>query len=81
VCVRAALYQKNRGEEMRQHSIEWSDRIVLSCSCGERVVLLGRATDWHDESRLSFPCECGTGLTLDDQVPESGRVNPIVPTF
>ena len=41
-----------------------SERIVLECICGERLVLLGREDDWYSEGRAVFECECGAKLTL-----------------
>ncbi len=49
---------------MREQVIECQDSITLDCECGERVVLLGRATDWYDENRFEFSCECGRILSL-----------------
>lgn len=54
---------------MRMRTIDCSDQIILSCQCGERVVLLGRAVDWYDEDHLEFSCECGDTLTLGDSLP------------
>jgi hypothetical protein len=53
---------------MREHVVECQDRIILSCQCGERIVLLGRAVDWYEEERLEFSCDCGSILTLTDQL-------------
>jgi DNA-directed RNA polymerase subunit RPC12/RpoP len=40
---------------------------VLECSCGERVLLLGRESDWSSEGRTVFECGgCGRELTLED---------------
>jgi hypothetical protein len=50
-------------------TVECPDRIVLSCRCGERVILIGRPVDWYEEDRLEFSCECGEILTLEDAVP------------
>jgi hypothetical protein len=47
-----------------------SERIVLGCKCGERVVLLGFEEDWHSEGRTTFECECGEELTLADRLDE-----------
>ncbi len=46
-----------------------SERIVLECRCGERLVLLGLEKDWRSE-KSTFRCECGAGLTLADRVEE-----------
>jgi len=48
------------------HYILCSDRIVLDCGCGERLVLLGLEEDWHSE-RSIFECVCGEELTLADR--------------
>ncbi len=49
-----------------ERSIELSGRIVLECKkCGERVILLGRAEDWHQEGGTSIGCSgCGEKLNL-----------------
>ena len=47
-----------------EHTLESSGRIVLECSCGERLVLLGLEEDWRSEQRTEFECSCGKGLTL-----------------
>ena len=46
--------------------IEFSERIVLECDCGEKIVLLGMEDDWisHEEG---FECECGRRVTLADR--------------
>ena len=54
---------------MPLRTIECSDQIILSCQCGERIVLLGRPVDWYDEEQLEFSCECGETLTLADSLP------------
>jgi hypothetical protein len=55
---------------MQVRTIECPDRLILSCLCGERVVLIGRPVDWYEEDRLAFSCECGKTLTLSDCLPE-----------
>jgi hypothetical protein len=52
----------------RSLEIEPSERIVLGCGCGERLVLLGREDDWYAEGRGTFECECGEELSLADRV-------------
>ena len=52
----------------RTWEIEASQRIVLECGCGERLVLLGREDDWYAEGRNTFECECGEELTLAARV-------------
>jgi hypothetical protein len=51
-------------------TVEWSDRIILECSCGERRILLGLEKDWLSEQRTNFECRCGQILTLVDRVDE-----------
>ena len=46
--------------------IEFSERIVLECDCGERIVLLGMEEDWSSRED-DFECECGRKLTLADR--------------
>ena len=55
----------------RSLEIEASERIVLGCDCGERLLLLGREADWYAEGREAFECGCGEMLTLANRV-ESG---------
>ena len=47
-----------------------SERIILECSCGERLILLGFEDDWRSEGRTTFECECGRELTLADRLDE-----------
>lgn len=49
-----------------------SERMVLECECGERLVLLGLEDDWYSELRTVFECECGQELTLADRLEEEG---------
>jgi hypothetical protein len=58
---------------MRVQTLECPDSIVLSCQCGEVVVLIGRAIDWYEEDHLEFACECGRILTLSDRIPNNGH--------
>ena len=51
----------------RTWEIETSQRIVLGCGCGERLVLLGREVDWYAEGRSTFERECGEELALADR--------------
>jgi len=52
----------------RAWEIEASERIVLECGCGERLVLLGREDDWYAEGRGAFECGCGEELSLADRI-------------
>ena len=56
---------------MQERVIECTERIILECPCGERLVLLGRATDWYTENRITFDCECGEPLTFADCLEET----------
>ena len=49
-----------------------SERMVLECKCGERLVLLGLEDDWYSELRTVFECECGQSLTLANRLEEEG---------
>jgi predicted SprT family Zn-dependent metalloprotease len=40
---------------------------VLECRCGEKLILLGRKSDWRKEGRTVFECGgCKEELFLDD---------------
>ena len=45
-------------------SVECSGRIILGCSCGNRLILLGLEEDWRSEQRTDFECSCGKSLSL-----------------
>ena len=47
-----------------------SERIILECSCGERLILLGFEDDWSSQGRTTFECACGRELTLADRLDE-----------
>ena len=47
-----------------------SERTVLECECGEKLVLLGLEEDWYLQGRTAFECECGRELTLADSIYE-----------
>jgi hypothetical protein len=47
-----------------------SERIILECRCGERLVLLGFEDDWRSEGHTTFGYECGQELTLADRLDE-----------
>ncbi len=40
-------------------------KLVLGCSCGEKVVIFGRIEDWIPRDPV-FRCACGEGLTFSD---------------
>lgn len=38
---------------------------MLTCECGEKLILLGRQDDWHSEGHTSFRCGgCEASLQL-----------------
>jgi len=42
-----------------------TDCTVLNCSCGEKLILLGREEDWYSEGRTTFEChQCGGAISL-----------------
>jgi hypothetical protein len=53
-----------------EHFVSCSERVILECECGERLVLLGLEEDWYSEGRTTFECECGRRITLADRVEE-----------
>jgi hypothetical protein len=53
---------------MREQIIPCSDHIVLTCSCGEKIMLIGRKTDWYDQGQLEFTCACGRSLSFSDSL-------------
>lgn len=55
-----------------------TERIVLACTCGERLVLLGREDDWYAEGRNAFACECGKELTLADRLGEGPGIAELI---
>lgn len=46
--------------------VEFSERIVLECDCGEKVILLGIEDDWVSRQD-DLACECGRSVTLSDR--------------
>jgi hypothetical protein len=61
-----------RREPESERFVLCSERIVLECECGERLVLLGLEEDWYSELRTLFECDCGGKLTLADRLDEEG---------
>ena len=53
-------------DHFEERFVEFSERIVLECDCGEKIVLLGMEEDW-DEREDAFECECGRSVTLADR--------------
>ena len=54
----------NSSVEREEYLLESSERIILECGCGERLILLGLEEDWRSEQRTEFDCSCGKGLTI-----------------
>jgi hypothetical protein len=51
----------------------YSERTVLECPCGERIIVLGHEDDWYAEGRSIFECGCcGRMLTFAPRVGEGG---------
>jgi hypothetical protein len=61
-----------RHDSKMERFVLCSERIILECDCGERLVLLGLEEDWYSELRTLFECECGEKLTLADRLDEEG---------
>jgi hypothetical protein len=56
--------------ESEERTLECSERSILECGCGERLILLGLKEDWLSEQRTHFECQCGQSLTLADRLNE-----------
>jgi len=51
----------------KEQFVDCSKSIVIECRCGEKLLLLGRASDWRSEGRTAFECSgCGKKLSLKD---------------
>jgi DNA-directed RNA polymerase subunit RPC12/RpoP len=49
----------------KEHVVDCSKSIVIECRCGEKLLLLGRESDWRSEGRTVFECGgCGKKLSL-----------------
>ena len=47
--------------------VDCSEVLVIDCRCGEKLLLLGRESDWRSEGRMTFECGgCGKDLPLKD---------------
>ena len=54
-------------EVIPERFVDCSESIVIDCRCGEKLILLGHASDWRSEGRMSFECDgCGKELSLKD---------------
>ena len=61
-------------EVLPEHFVTCSESILLECRCGQKLLLLGRKSDWRKEGRTVFACsECGEKLSLNDD--PSSRVS------
>lgn len=60
---------RRRCSEQKERFVLCSERIVLECRCGERLILLGLEDDWRSE-RTVFNCDCGERITLADRLDE-----------
>jgi predicted SprT family Zn-dependent metalloprotease len=49
---------------LSERFVTCSERTVLECRCGEKLILLGRNVDWRKEGRTLFECGgCGEKLS------------------
>ena len=63
---------------MPEHFIDCSERIVLDCRCGQKLILLGKEDDWEARDAI-FRCYCGENLTLNDRLDlEALRIKELV---
>jgi DNA-directed RNA polymerase subunit RPC12/RpoP len=52
-------------DTQEEHFVDCSKSIVIECRCGEKLLLLGRQSDWRSEGRTVFECGgCGKKLSL-----------------
>jgi hypothetical protein len=63
-------HDSGAGTSEPERFVPCSERIVLGCECGERLVLLGLEEDWRSEHYALFECECGERLTFADRIDE-----------
>lgn len=50
---------------LKERVVDCSKSIVIECRCGEKLLLLGRKSDWRSEGRTVFKCGgCGKKLSL-----------------
>ena len=48
--------------------VDCSEGLVIECRCGEKLLLLGRESDWRSEGCMTFECGgCGKDLSLKDR--------------
>ena len=64
-----------RRDQESEYFVLCSERIVLECQCGERLMLLGLEDDWYSELCTVFECECGEKLTLADRLLDEEGLN------
>jgi hypothetical protein len=55
-------------EVIPERFVACSKSIILECEeCAEKLILLGRESDWRSEGCTSFECDgCGMKLWLED---------------
>jgi hypothetical protein len=50
-----------------ENHVDCSESIVVDCHFGEKLILLGRRSDWYEEWRTEFKCGgCEGKLSLED---------------
>lgn len=61
------MKQVSGGLLQAERFVDCSKSMVIGCRCGEKLLLLGRASDWDSEGRTVFECGgCGKKLSLKD---------------
>ena len=62
------------GVSMHERFVDCSEGLVIECRCGEKLLLLGRESDWRSEGRMTFECGgCGEDLSLKDRRKKGGE--------
>jgi hypothetical protein len=52
---------------LQESFVDCSTSIVIDCRCGEKLLLLGRESDWGSEERTALECGgCEKKLSLKD---------------
>ncbi len=54
---------------MQQPDSHAEKSLVLACSCGENMIIFGRAEDWLPRNPV-FRCNCGEKIILSDDAKE-----------
>jgi hypothetical protein len=61
------MKQGSGGLPQAERFVDCSKSIVIDCPCGEKLILLGRESDWSSEGRTVFECGgCGKKHSLKD---------------